>query len=88
MRVHWLPVAAPRLIAAVHGGRSPFAAPEPCGQYDPACRSRDAARAAHDAALAEAPACGAFGVPSFVVGELFRGNDRLPLPEAYLADNA
>lgn len=38
------PVHSPDLIAAAHGGVSPFAAPVLRGQYDPAYRDRDARR--------------------------------------------
>ena len=57
---------------------------------DPAAFRRDLAspdvRARHEALIDEAQARGAFGVPTFFLGDrLFWGNDRLPLLEAALA---
>ncbi|MEO1092256.1 MAG: DsbA family protein [Pseudomonadota bacterium] len=43
-RFEWYPVNSIALIRAAHGGRSPFDATTLRGQYDPAYRSRDAAR--------------------------------------------
>ena len=56
---------------------------------DPAAFERDRAapetRARHDGLLEEAAARGAFGVPTFFLGErMFWGNDRLVLLEAAL----
>jgi 2-hydroxychromene-2-carboxylate isomerase len=45
----------------------------------------DAVERRHEQSISEALAAGAFGVPSFVVdGELFWGQDRLPLLRRYL----
>jgi len=45
-------------------------------------------RARHEALIDEAEARGAFGVPTFFLGErMFWGNDRLPLLEAALGDS-
>ena len=41
-RFNWLAVDSARLIAAAHGGHSPFAAPNGRGQYDWNYRQRDA----------------------------------------------
>lgn len=42
VRFNWLAVDSSRLIAAAHGGHSPFATPNGTGQYDWSYRRRDA----------------------------------------------
>ena len=86
MRAFWADdrdVASPEVIAACarDAGLDPIAILE--GAATPA--AKDLLRAHTDAALAK----GAFGAPSFVVGdELFWGNDRIPLLLEHLAQRS
>lgn len=58
----------------------------PAGEFSALLRSDETLRR-HEQTIADALAAGAFGVPSFVVdGELFWGQDRLPLLRQHLAD--
>jgi 2-hydroxychromene-2-carboxylate isomerase len=57
----------------------------PAGEYRALLQSDEVGRR-HEQTIADALAAGAFGVPSFVVdGELFWGQDRLPLLRRHLA---
>jgi 2-hydroxychromene-2-carboxylate isomerase len=61
----------------------PLGAPEEAFR---ALLTSDAVERRHEQSISDALAAGAFGVPSFVVdGELFWGQDRLPLLRRQLA---